>query len=435
MQSLTNLIEHHGYIILFLSLMLELIALPIPGEFLMGYAGVLVYQGKLSWLLSSVVAGLGSCTGMTISYLVGYKLGAPFFHKHGHRIHMGPDRLEKMSNWFEKYGNKLIVVAFYIPGVRHFTGYFSGITHISFRAYAIYAYLGAFIWTGTFIFLGKLLGPQWELFHDSLKKYFFVGSVIFIFLFVFIYILRKYKVKIKETIMAGLGKGVQRIHSLRRLRLLIAVIAVLFLIFVIFVISLTENYLNNEFKQFDTIVITLVTLIFDESWEPWMSSFGLFASIKVTIPLIVLTSLWILLKSKDRILEISFLLFVVIGGEFFEEGIRRIYYHLQPVHPRLTKQILYSFPSEQSITAFFLFGFFAYLFVRYSKNAWMQTFASILIFIIIILIGLSRIYLMQQLPSDVVAGYAFGGVWLSLNILVMEIFRFTNRLNRLKYIK
>ncbi|QCJ45318.1 hypothetical protein FAY30_21405 [Bacillus sp. S3] len=46
--------------------------------------------------------------------------------------------------------------------------------------------------------------------------------------------------------------------------------------------------------------------------------------------------------------------------------------------------------------------------------------------------GLSRIYLVQQSPSDVVAGYVFGGVWLSLNILVLEIFRFTNRLNKLK---
>ena len=32
MQILTDWIEHYGYVILFLSLMLELIALPIPGS-------------------------------------------------------------------------------------------------------------------------------------------------------------------------------------------------------------------------------------------------------------------------------------------------------------------------------------------------------------------------------------------------------------------
>lgn len=128
MQFLTNLIEHYGYAVLFLSLMLELIALPLPGEFLMGYAGVLVFQGKLSWIISIVIAGVGSCTGMTISYWIGKKLGTPFFHKHGHRIHLGPDRLEKTAKWFKNYGNKLLLIAYFIPGVRHITGYFSGIT-------------------------------------------------------------------------------------------------------------------------------------------------------------------------------------------------------------------------------------------------------------------------------------------------------------------
>ena len=55
---------------------------------------------------------------------------------------MGPDRLEKMSNWFENCGNKLLLIAYFIPGVRHFTPViFSGITHISFRTLAIYAYI------------------------------------------------------------------------------------------------------------------------------------------------------------------------------------------------------------------------------------------------------------------------------------------------------
>jgi membrane-associated phospholipid phosphatase len=40
-----------------------------------------------------------------------------------------------------------------------------------------------------------------------------------------------------------------------------------------------------------------------------------------------------------------------------------------------------------------------------------------------LLVGISRIYFDVQYPSDVVAGYVFGGVWLSLNIVLLEIFR------------
>src|SRR5690242_4910149 len=104
--------------------------------------------------------------------------------------------------------------------------------------------IGSFLWVTTFISLGKLLGPQWEQFHTSIKKYFFVGSVIVIIILVLIYLLKNYKLKIKELVIAGLGRGAQRFHSLRRLRILIVSSAVLFLVFVIFMASITENYIN-----------------------------------------------------------------------------------------------------------------------------------------------------------------------------------------------
>jgi membrane protein DedA with SNARE-associated domain len=87
MSFFTNLLEHYGYWVLFLALMLELIALPLPGEFIMTYAGLIVYQGKLDWFLSIVVAGTGACVGMTISYWIGYRLGTPFFEKYGSKVH------------------------------------------------------------------------------------------------------------------------------------------------------------------------------------------------------------------------------------------------------------------------------------------------------------------------------------------------------------
>jgi membrane-associated phospholipid phosphatase len=39
------------------------------------------------------------------------------------------------------------------------------------------------------------------------------------------------------------------------------------------------------------------------------------------------------------------------------------------------------------------------------------------------LISLNRIYLDIQYPSDVVAGFVFGGVWLSSNMILLEIYR------------
>lgn len=153
---LTNWLEQYGYWVLFSALFLEMLAFPFPGEVLMSYSGLLIFQGKLNWIVTIFSAFVGVSTGVTLSYWIGFRLGTPFFNKYGARFHLGPDRLQNISNWFQKYGNKLLIIAFFIPGVRHFTGYFAGVTRISFRTYAWYSYIGAFIWVTVFISFGKV---------------------------------------------------------------------------------------------------------------------------------------------------------------------------------------------------------------------------------------------------------------------------------------
>ncbi|AII37986.1 hypothetical protein JS609_02279 [Bacillus subtilis] len=77
MQVLTGLLEQYGYAVLFIVLMLEFLSLLGPGEF----AGVLVFQEKLNWVLSMLAAGLGSCAGVSMSYWIGYRLGPAAIQK------------------------------------------------------------------------------------------------------------------------------------------------------------------------------------------------------------------------------------------------------------------------------------------------------------------------------------------------------------------
>ncbi|WP_048602021.1 DedA family protein [Rubeoparvulum massiliense] len=196
MDTLRSWLDQYDYFILFFTLMTELIILTLPGELLMSYAGFLVSEGKLNWLVSILVAGLGSSIGITFTYLIGFHYGAPFLKKHGQRVHLGPDKFEKASQWFEKQGNKVLLITYFIPGVRHISGYFSGITKIPYRIFAIYAYTGALIWTSTFITIGKFLGPKWEEFHASVKKYLLIGGIIIAIIMTVIYLIRTQKEKI-----------------------------------------------------------------------------------------------------------------------------------------------------------------------------------------------------------------------------------------------
>lgn len=417
----TTWLEHYGYIVLFLALMLELIAFGIPTEVLMSYAGFLVSQGKLSWGLSIFMAGLGSSIGITISYWIGFKLGSPFFEKYGHKIHLGPERLETTSRWFNKYGNKLLIVAYFIPGIRHITGYFSGITKISFRAFALYAYIGAFLWVSTFISLGKVLGPTWEQYHHSITKYLIIAGIVAAAILVFVYLYRKHKLQMLEFAKQTLKKGEEIFRSPRRVKMMIVISFFSFLLLFGFMIGLIQDLFANEFTEFDTVASFLIHAIFDLSWSSWMNGFGFMASSMVLLPVIAFTFLWIVLRGKDRMLESIFLLIVVLGGEMWDEVLRRLFHRVGPLPS--SEIVRYTFPSEQTFMTLTILGFAAFLIVRHTRSVWIRYAAPLIAFVVPVLVGLSRIYFDVQYPSDVVAGYVFSGVWLSLNIVLLEIFR------------
>lgn len=132
MDVLTAWLAEYSYAVLFAALLLEMLALPFPGEMLMSYSGLLIFEGKLNYILSILSASAGVTAGMTLSYWIGHRLGQPFFMRYGTKFHMGPEKIERMSGWFRKYGNKLIIIAYFIPGIRHLTGYVCGTSSCRF---------------------------------------------------------------------------------------------------------------------------------------------------------------------------------------------------------------------------------------------------------------------------------------------------------------
>lgn len=161
-----ELFSKYGYSVLFFGLLLEFVALPFPGETTMAFAGFLSYTGRLDFITLILVAFAGTTAGMTLTYFVGLKAGMPFIQRYGKWLLFSPAKLNKTQKWFEKYGSILISIGYFIPGVRHFTGYFAGIVALPFRKFALYAYSGALFWVVLFLGIGRVFGPQWMgIFH------------------------------------------------------------------------------------------------------------------------------------------------------------------------------------------------------------------------------------------------------------------------------
>jgi membrane protein DedA with SNARE-associated domain len=191
-------VMHYGYIALFIALILGLVGLPVPDELLLAFAGYLIAQGELHFIPTIIVCFIGSMTGMSISFIIGRKLGSPFLIKYKRFTRMTPKRMKRMEKWFNRFGKFAVVFGYFLPGIRHFSAYSAGITNWTYRSFVSYAVIGAAIWSLTFITLGMWLHEYWQLIVSSIHNFGIIGTVIVISIIVF-FIVKRNKPKIKNN--------------------------------------------------------------------------------------------------------------------------------------------------------------------------------------------------------------------------------------------
>ncbi|MEK3798219.1 DedA family protein [Peribacillus sp. FSL H8-0477] len=153
-----DLIAQYGYFAIYGMLALGMIGLPVPDEILMTFVGYLTSTSVLNFKLAVLVSFLGAITGMMGSFFLGRKLGKPLLTNHGKWIKLTPARLAMAERWFERYGPWTIVIGYYIPGIRHLTCYFSGISGMRKRQYFLYAGVGSLSWCIVFNLIGYYIG-------------------------------------------------------------------------------------------------------------------------------------------------------------------------------------------------------------------------------------------------------------------------------------
>ncbi len=160
---LADIISQYGpwvYAILFLIVFCEtgLVITPfLPGDSLLFAAGALAAStGKLSVFILWGLLTLAAILGDGVNYFIGKRVGKGIF-KPGNRI-LRPEYLHKTEQFYEKHGNKTIILARFVPIVRTFAPFVAGVGNMNYSRFATYNIVGGLLWVTLFLFAGYLFG-------------------------------------------------------------------------------------------------------------------------------------------------------------------------------------------------------------------------------------------------------------------------------------
>jgi membrane protein DedA with SNARE-associated domain len=160
---LTPIIENYDYLAIFFAMLLEGACIVIPSELVLGFAGFLVYQGKLTFISSAAAAWLGSLTGSLCIYCLAKYAGRNFLYRWGHVIHLTPERLDTTAIWFNHYGPAMLIPLRILPVIRPKTSIIAGLLDMNPAIFLGYTALGIGIWCAIGITIGQYLGSEWQV--------------------------------------------------------------------------------------------------------------------------------------------------------------------------------------------------------------------------------------------------------------------------------
>ncbi len=175
---------------------------------------------------------------------------------------------------------------------------------------------------------------------------------------------------------------------------------------------LAEEVFTQEFTNLDSGIALGV-----HSWaSPTLDTvFGFFSTLGGVAGTAVVTVLaFAVLAWRHQYHHAWRLVLALGGGVLLSQALKLVFHRNRPAlwpHPGVTEPG-FSFPSGHAAVSLCLFGMLLWLGLRGFQHPLARAAWAALMVALILLIGLSRIYLGVHFPTDVLAGYLAGSFWL-----------------------
>ncbi len=162
-------ISRHGYLAIFLLMVLESACVPIPSEAVMLFGGALaggvVVAGvhvHLNVVGVALAGTAGNLVGSLIAYAVGLAGVRPLVERYGRYVLLRRHDLDRAEQFFARHGRAAVLLARVLPVVRTFISLPAGVAEMPVGTFSVLTLVGSLPWTFALALAGDALASNWS---------------------------------------------------------------------------------------------------------------------------------------------------------------------------------------------------------------------------------------------------------------------------------
>src|SRR6266849_5503251 len=176
--NVTAIVDALGYPAAGLGILIESAGVPFPGEALLLAAAAWAAARNHSIVLVILFGFLGSVAGADIGYYLGHRGGRPFIERFGSIFRIRPEHIARAEMFFARHGDKAVLTARFILGLRTWGSMLAGMAHMPFWRFQVFSALGGLAGAVAVGVAGYLLGSNLALIAAVIRDIGIGGLVI-----------------------------------------------------------------------------------------------------------------------------------------------------------------------------------------------------------------------------------------------------------------
>ena len=441
-----HLLDTYGYVAVLLLVALESLGLPLPGETALLTASAYAATGRLSIVGVIAAAVVGAVLGDAGAYWIGRTGGLALIRRYGKLFRVDDAKLDRARGFFQRHGGKTVFFGRFVSLLRMLAALLAGVTRMPYARFSAFNVAGGVCWSVVFGGLGYAFGRNLPQLRHAVGQ---AGALIALLaaLLIAVTVAIRWVVRNAAEIQAWVARLIRRVGAspfVRGLRerhpTAWSFIARRFAAGEYLGLHLTAGLLlslgalwlfggiSEDVVHHDPI--TQVDLTIANAFHRHATPTGIAIAKGVSFlgsPGFVAAwglVLIIVLLVRRRALLAGGWIAAVAGGGLLDLALKRVFHRTRPTWdvPLLTARG-WSFPSGHAMGSLIAYGMLAYLLVRDAKGRRPRMAIIVGAVLLVLLVGLSRMYLGVHYLSDVLGGYAAGVVWLAACITGLEVAR------------